>query len=115
MKEIYSSDARELDSFSRVGYKYTKIYQDDGWMLWAMNKPEQTCKKFELWKYKKHTNPDGSVVWQKPSDESFGRYAWGTFVGSDECIVEQINRIMKKYGDIIHEKMVEIVKEPRII
>lgn len=75
MKEVFKTDARELKEFGRIGYHYTKIEETDTYMVWELTKDNKSYG-YEIWKFKKAKNPDGQIVWAKPSDEEFGKYAW---------------------------------------
>lgn len=81
MKQIYATDARELKEFNRLGYHYTKIEETEDYMVWEMEQEGKTVG-YEVWKRKNYRNPDGNVIWAKPSDEDFGRYGWYTPIKS---------------------------------
>lgn len=71
MKKLFATDVSTLEEFDRFGYHYTKIESGENYCVWKMS-----TGGYELWKRKKHKNPDGTIVWAKPSDEDFGTYGW---------------------------------------
>lgn len=98
MKKIFATDVRGLESFSRVGYVYKKMWQTDKWMLWSMTKErdDNGVPKYELWKYKRYVNPDGAEVWAKPCDEDFGTYGW-YITGREDGCQRKISEIMGRF------------------
>lgn len=92
MEKIFRIDVRELDSFSRIGYEYVKMWQTEKWMLWKMDSGDG-IPRYELWKFKKHVNPDGKEIWRKPGDEDFGNFGW-YITGSEDYCQHRIGEIM---------------------
>lgn len=74
-RNIFATDARSLGDFERCGCTYHKIDENEYVMVWEMSKNGKPYG-YEVWKFKGYKNPDGKVVWAKPSDEDFGSYGW---------------------------------------
>lgn len=75
MDKIIRKDIRTYDTFRRDGYDYKKLECNDNYSIWEVFKDGQS-RGYEVWKPKKHKNPDGNIVTVRPSDEDFGIYGW---------------------------------------
>lgn len=73
--KIFKNDINTYDTFRRDGYDYEKVECNDKYSIWEVFS-NGVSKGFEVWKPKKHKNPDGNIVIVRPSDEDFGRYGW---------------------------------------
>ena len=90
--KTYHTDMRQVSTFTRCGYEYRKIEQTEEYMLWEMVKKNGKLAGYEVWKPIWHLNPNGSRVWGKAYDESFGTYAW--YHTSIEKARTKINSLM---------------------
>ena len=90
--KIFSTDIKYKKEFDRIGYHYTMVRADDEHhvYLYEMEKGNP-YSQYELVKGKKHTNPDGEVVYVYPSDEDFGVYGWYICGPKKKCL-EEIER-----------------------
>ena len=75
MKEIYRKDISELKEFEKYGDVIRQIrhYPETGWWLYDRG------SHYEVVRGKKHTNPDGSVVYVYPSSEDWGTYGYSVW------------------------------------
>ena len=76
---VFSKDISEKMRFSRCGYDYQCIYynQDFHCGVWRMTRKEDgRFSGYEVVRGKHRLNPDGTVVYNYPSDEDFGVYGF---------------------------------------
>lgn len=85
MSKFNYRDARDIQEFDRAGYHYRKVEGNEEYILWKMEREGISYSNYELWLRINAKNPDGSVVWRKPSDEDFGRYAWYICGNEEKC------------------------------
>lgn len=52
-----------------------KIERGNGYSIWEIERNGKHMG-FEVWKDRKATNPDGTKVIVRPSNEDFGTYGW---------------------------------------
>ena len=105
MSKFFATDYRSIDNFKRCNYDYTKVSQDEKWMVWRLSKNGE-YRGYELWKRKNVKNPDGSIVWAAPSDEQFGRYGWYIYYLDDgDCFkrIEQLKRMSEERENTAEE------------
>lgn len=90
--KIFAKDIEERLEFDRCGYHYVNICLDKEKKagIWELRR-DNKCYGFEVVKGKKHKNPDGSVVYAYPSDESFGKYGW--YLCGRNALGRSINRL----------------------
>lgn len=94
MSKFFATDYRSIDTFKRYNYEYTKVSQDEKWMVWRLSKNGE-YRGYELWKRIRHRNPDGTEVWIAPSDEQFGRYGWYIYYLDDEVCFKRIEQLKR--------------------
>lgn len=92
--KIFSKDIKERKEFDRIGYHYTQVKADNEnhIYLYEMKHNDPNVKipysQYELVKGKKHTNPDGNIVYSYPGDEDFGTYGWYICGPKEMCLSE---------------------------
>lgn len=87
MKEFNRTPIEGIETFTKYGDIFTKVYSDDINHLYVFERtPKDKTRKiqyqhFEVVKAFKSRNPDGSIVYTYPGDEAWGTYGW-TYTGS---------------------------------
>ena len=94
--KITARDISEKKEFDRCGIHYKQVYADDNnhIYLYKMNNRDYS---YELVQGKRHTNPDGTIVYTYPRDEDFGTYGWyisGTKEYTERRIAEKIHSLL---------------------
>ena len=89
MKKIFGTDYSKINEFKRIGYTYTKIAENENYLVWEMFKDGITYKNYEVWKKVWKKQPDDTLYLKCPGDEEFGRTAW-YFCGTKQRCAEQI-------------------------
>lgn len=105
MKKVVYKDFRSIDNFKRCNYDYSKVSQDEKWMVWRLSKNGE-YRGYELWKRIRHRNPDGTEIWKAPSDNQFGRYGWYIYYFDDaDCFkrIEQLKRMSEERENTAEE------------
>lgn len=92
--EVVRKDYSKISQFERIGYTYSKIYEDSEYLVWKMSKEGEINYQVEVWKKRLAKNPDGSVITRAISDEEFGVSGW--YLAGKEADVKK--RVSEKFG-----------------
>lgn len=86
-KNVKGTDYSKINEFKRHSDLYTKIAENEEFVVWKMERVDRELPylQFEVWKKLWKKNPDGSVYMKAPSDEEFGRYGWFICGKPDHC------------------------------
>lgn len=83
--KIKYTDYSKVNEFKRIGYNYTKIYENDKFLVWKMSKEGVINNYFEVWKKIWRKQADGTPYLKSPSDEEFGSTAWNICGNLNHC------------------------------
>lgn len=80
--ETSRTDARTIDTFTRAGYRYSKVYQDDNYIVWKMEHTPDPLpySQYEIWRH-----ADSTKLWVMPGDSHFGKRAWYICGTEERC------------------------------
>lgn len=102
MKEIFKTDYSKVEEFERDSYyRYRKFKESEHFILWRVDRdvPEwrESWDKYELWKKRFVTNPDGAKIVRKLNDEDGGKALW--FFNSWDDFKWQVKNNPEKFGE----------------
>lgn len=89
MEKFFKTDYSKVSEFERLGYTYTKVAENDRFVVWRMEKEEIPHYSLEVWKKRWEKQPDGSLYLRAPSDENFGILGW-YLVGKEDVVKKQV-------------------------
>ena len=72
MEKIYYKSIEEINSFTKYGDTFTKVFGNDEKHIYVFKRGID----YEVVQGVKHKNPDGNIVYVYPSNEQFGVYGY---------------------------------------
>ena len=80
-------DYSKIESFERCGFTYTKVGENEEWIVWEMYDGDKGGRgwRYEIWKKRWHINPDGERVVRNIKDEEFGTSGFYLYYKPEIC------------------------------
>ena len=96
--DFFKTDYSKISSFERLGYTYTKVAENDNYVVWRMEKEGIPHYAVEVWKKRWLKQPDGTPYLTAIFDEQFGVFGW-YYVGREDVVKSQV---LDRYGIALH-------------
>ena len=82
MRPIYATDVKDMQSFTKYGNNYEKVYADDDRHIYVFKVYDENFTSYEVIRCKRCKNPDGNIVYTYPGNNDWGKYGF-TIRGCD--------------------------------
>lgn len=96
-KEIKRTDIKDKKEFNRIGYHYTRIWEDNTSRIYVY-RMHHIEKELPYYQYEVVKGVKKNGVYAYPSDEEFGLYGWYICGTAENCslkISQKLSELLK--------------------